>query len=121
MLKEPEWNVKKLAISATDEDFELTCSSMGDAVCEIVVEPMMNTFEDYICGFTADSAPQIKMLQDESSPIEGRLDRRGGEPLVFKIQFEPNAVSGEFVAHLCFILPEEKAQSKYFEIKGIAT
>ena len=31
MLKEPEFNVNKMAVSATDEDYVIECSAMGDA------------------------------------------------------------------------------------------
>ena len=57
VLKAPEWNVAKMAVSATDEDFEISCSSMDDAELTIDVDPMMNTFEDYFFGLTADSHP----------------------------------------------------------------
>ena len=121
MLKEPEWNVNKMAVSATDEDYVIECSAMGDAELIIEVEPSMNTYEEYFYGLTADSASQLSISAEESSPLEGKMDRRGGQPQVIKVKFEPNAVSGEFVAHLCFILPEEPMYSKFFEIKGIAT
>lgn len=121
VLKEPEFNVNKMAVSATDEDYVIECSAMGDAELIIEVEPSMNTYEEYFYGLTADSASQISVSAEESSPIEGKMDRRGGKPNVIKLKFEPNAVSGEFIAHLCFILPEEPMYSKYYEIKGIAT
>eukprot|EP00325_Prymnesiales_sp_UTEX-LB-985_P020938 CAMPEP_0174717084 /NCGR_PEP_ID=MMETSP1094-20130205/25813_1 /TAXON_ID=156173 /ORGANISM="Chrysochromulina brevifilum, Strain UTEX LB 985" /LENGTH=212 /DNA_ID=CAMNT_0015916973 /DNA_START=15 /DNA_END=653 /DNA_ORIENTATION=+ len=119
VLKEPEWNVAKMAVSATDEDFVLQTSSMGDATCEIVIEPPFNTYEDYIVGFTAESSDKISIVRDESSDIEGRTDRRGGEPLVFKIKYEPQGQDGVAVSHLCCIYPEEKMYSKFYEIKGM--
>jgi len=119
VLKDPEWNVQKMEVSATDEDFVLQTSSMGDAVCEIVIDPPFNTYEDYVVGFTAESSDKISIVHEESSDIEGRTDRRGGEPLVFKIRFEPMGVEGEFVANLCCIYPEEKMYSKFYEVKGV--
>ncbi len=116
VLKEPEWNVNKMAVSATDEDFVLECSSMGDSEVVIEVEPFMNTIEEYCFGFTADSDPKFSIVHEESSPIEGRMQRRGGEPEVVKVKFDPNGASGEFVAHLCFILPEENMYSKFYSI-----
>ena len=110
VLKEPEWNVNKMAVSATDEDFFLQTSSMGDAVCEIVIEPPFNTYEDYVVGFTAESCAKISIVHEESSDIEGRTDRRGGEALVFKIRYEPQGQEGESVAHLCCVFPEVCAQ-----------
>ena len=106
VLKEPEWNVAKMAVSATDEDFVLQTSSMGETTCEIVIEPPFNTYEDYLVGFTAESSDKISIVSDESSDIEGRTDRRGGEPLVFKLRYEPQGQDGEVVAHLCCIYPE---------------
>lgn len=118
VLKEPEWNINKMDVSATDEDFVLQTSSMGDATCEIVIDPPFNTHEDYVVGFTADSSPKISILHDESSEIEGRTQRRGGEPLVFKLKYEPQGQDGEVLAHLCCIFPEEKMYSKFYEIRG---
>ena len=92
---------------------------MGDATCEIVIDPPFNTYEDYVVGFTADSSDRISIMHDESSDIEGRMERRGGEPLVFKIRYEPGGQEGEAVAHLCCIFPEEKPYSKFYEIKGV--
>ena len=120
VLKDPEWNVEKMDVSSTDEDFVLETSSMGYATCEIVIEPPFNTYEDYVVGFTAESSDRVSIVHDESSPIEGRTDRRGGEPLVYKVKFEPSAGTGDFVAHLCCIFPEEKMYSKFYEIKGVA-
>ena len=118
VLKDAEWNVAKMAVSATDEDFVLQTSSMGDATCEVVIEPPFNTYEDYVVGFTAESSDKISLVWEESSDIEGRTDRRGGEPMVYKIRFEPQGQEGEVVAHLCCIFPEEKMYSKFYEIKG---
>ena len=119
VLKEPEFNVNKMEVSATDEDFVMRTSSMGDAVCEIVIDPPFNTYEDYVVGFTADSSSKISIVHEESSDIEGRTDRRGGEPLVYKIRYEPQGQEESVVAHLCCIFPEEKMYSKYYEIKGV--
>uniref|UniRef100_A0A7S0Q028 Uncharacterized protein n=1 Tax=Coccolithus braarudii TaxID=221442 RepID=A0A7S0Q028_9EUKA len=116
VLKEPEWNLAKMAVSATDEDFEISCSSMDYAEITIEVPPMMNTYEDYFYGLTADSHTSFKIEQDRSDPIEGRMQRRGGDPTAILLKCDPNGQSGEFVANLCFILPEEKGFSKYFQI-----
>lgn len=116
VLKEPEWNVEKMAVSATDADFELSCNSMGDTEVIIEVPPSMNTFEDYFYGFTADSDSQFTIAASESSPIEGRMQRRGGEPEVIKVKCDPGGKSGTFTAHLCFILDNEPMYSKYYSI-----
>lgn len=116
VLPEAEWNVAKMAVSATDEDFELTCSAMGDTELTINVEPMMNTYEEYFYGFTADSDPMFRLSADESDPIEGKMQRRGGEATKIKVKCDPNGAAGEFVAHLGFILPEEKTFSKWYKL-----
>jgi hypothetical protein len=40
--------------------------------------------------------------------------------VAIKVKCDPNGQTGEFVAYLCFILPEEKGFSKFFEIKCIS-
>jgi len=116
VLKEPEWNVAKMEVSATDEDFELSCNSMSDTEVVITIDPMMNTYEDYFYGLTADSHPSFKVVSEESSPIEGRMQRRGGDAEEVKIKCDPNGQSGEFVAYLCFILENEPDFSKFYKI-----
>ena len=116
VLKDPEWNLDKMEMSATDKDFEIACNSMDDAEIVIDVPPMMNTFEDYFFGLTADSHSSFSISTDESSPLEGRMQRRGGEPTVVKIKCEPNGASGTFEAHLCFILENEPGFSKFYKI-----
>ena len=108
ILKEPEWNVAKMAVSSTDEDYELSCASSVDTEVVIEIPPSMNTFEDYFYGLTADSHPSFSIVAEESSPLEGRMKRRGGEPETVKIKCDPNGATGEFVAHLCFILQCEQ-------------
>ena len=40
VLPEPEWNVAKMEVSSTDEDFEIQCNSMDYAELVIEVEPV---------------------------------------------------------------------------------
>ena len=90
VLKEAEWNVEKMAVSATDADFEATISSQLDTEFVIEIPPPMNTIESYFYGLTADSHQAFSISHEESSPIEGRMQRRGGEPEVVKIKCDPN-------------------------------
>ena len=120
VLKEAEWNVEKMAVSATDVDYEIECSSMDFNEVIVEVAPSMNTFEDYFYGLTADSHQSFTIVAGESSPIEGRMQRRGGEPEVIKIKCEPNGQSGTFVAHLCFILENEPMYSKFYSITCVS-
>lgn len=116
VLPAPKFNIDKMDMSSTDADFELSCSSMGDAEVVIEIDPMMNTYEDYFYGLTKDSHPSFKIAAEESSPIEGRMQRRGSSPEVVKLKCVPNGASGDFVAFLCFILENEPDFSKFYKI-----
>jgi len=113
----PELDEKKKAMLVvkddTDLDYDLECNSMSDTELVIDVLPVMNTYEEYFCGLTADTHSSFSIINTE---IEGTMDRRGGEPTTVTIKCDPNGVSGEFVAYLCFILPEEKPFSKFYKI-----
>ena len=113
--------VAKLAMSQTDEDFVMECACMDDAEMYVDIEPMFNQYVEYFYGFTADSDPKISIDYDISSAIEGTMARRGGTRTAIKLKFEPNGASGEFVAYLCFILPEESDFSKFYKITGKST
>ena len=118
VLPEASFKISKMDVSQTDEDFVMECSSMNDTEMFVDVEPAMNTYEDYFFGLTSDSHPTITISQDESSPIEGRMDRRGGAATSVKLKFEPNGASGEFEAYLCFVLENEPDFSKFYKITG---
>ena len=70
------------------------------------------TFEDYYCGLTADSHPSFSIV----GPSAGKMERRNGDPTDVTIRCEPHGASGELVAYLCFILPEERDFSSYYKI-----
>lgn len=111
VLPEPSWKLSKMAVSDTDEDFEMTCASTDDAELIIAVKPVCMTFEDYYCGFTADSHPSFSV-----SPDKGVMERRNGPPTELKVVCNPSGASGELVGYLCVILPEEKDFSTYYKI-----
>jgi hypothetical protein len=69
------------------------------------------TFEDFYCGFTADSHPAFSV-----SPATGTMERRNGTPTRLIVHCNPQGQAGELVGHLCFILPEEKDFSTYYKI-----
>jgi hypothetical protein len=48
------------------------------------------TFEDFYCGFTADSHPAFSV-----SPTEGKMERRNGPPTQVKVTVKPSGRSGE--------------------------
>ena len=76
----------------------------------------MNTYQDYFFGLTADSDTRFKIDMSQSSPFEGRTARKGGEPTEIMLKCDPQGSDGIYVAHLCFILPEEPTFSKFYKI-----
>ena len=72
--------------------------------------------QDYFFGLTADSDSRFKIDMSQSSPFEGRTARKGGEPTEIMIKCDPQGADGVYVAHLCFILPEEPTFSKFYKI-----
>lgn len=96
----------------TDLDFDMFCDSTGAAKdMTIDVRPVAMTFEEFYCGFTADSHPAFSV-----SPTSGKMERRNGPPTTVTVTVNPQGASGELVGHLCFILPEEKMFSTYYKI-----
>ena len=69
------------------------------------------TFEEFYVGFTPDSHPAFSV-----TPTEGRMERRNGPPTELTVTCNPEGKTGELEAHLCFILPEEKAFSTFYKI-----
>jgi len=116
VLPEESWKVTKMAMSNTDEDFEIQCAAMDYATICVLVEPDMNTYQDYFFGLTADSDSRFKIDMSQSSPFEGRTARKGGEPTEIMIKCDPQGTDGIYTAHLCFILPEEPTFSKFYKI-----
>mmetsp|Transcript_54294 Transcript_54294/g.140193 ORF Transcript_54294/g.140193 Transcript_54294/m.140193 type:complete len:277 (-) Transcript_54294:272-1102(-) len=138
VLPEESFKVTKMEMSQTDEDYVMECD-LGEGETEaemfIDIEPMFLTKEEYFYGFTADSDPKISIDHSMSDAIEGEMNakdhaaRREGTAtsldraennrrLMIKLKFQPEFAAGEFVAHLCFILPNEKAFSKFYKITG---
>lgn len=95
----------------TDLDFDMFTDSTGTKDLVVEVRPVAMTFEDFYCGFSADSHPSFSV-----SPSSGKMERRGGDPTKVVVTCNPKGASGELVGYLCFILPEEKAFSTYYKI-----
>ena len=72
--------------------------------------------QDYFYGLTEESDPKFTIEHDRSDPIEGRMQRRGGEPTSITLKCDPNGAAGTYEAFLCFILPEEKDFSTFYKI-----
>lgn len=80
VLPEPEFRIDKMEVSATHEDFEFFCSSTESGKIIIDVKPVCMTFEDFFCGFTADSHPSFSV-----SPDKGTMERRNGPPTQLQV------------------------------------
>ena len=76
--------------------------------------------QDYFYGLTEDSDSKFTIEHERSDPIEGRMQRRGGEPTSITLKFDSNGAAGTFEAFLCFILPEEKDFSTFYKITCVA-
>jgi len=116
VLPEPSWKVSIMAVSDIDLAIEMECAAMDYTETAIDIEPMMNTFQEYFFGFTADSHASFSIDHDRSSPIEGTMGRRGNEPLTIIVKCDTNGQVGEFVAHVGCILPEEPDFSKFYKV-----
>jgi hypothetical protein len=116
VLPEPSWKVSIMAVSDIDLAIELECAAMDYTETMIEIEPMMNTFQEYFFGFTADSHASFSIDHDRSSPMEGTMGRRGNDPLEIFVKCDTNGQVGEFVAHVGCILPEEPDFSKFYKV-----
>jgi len=87
-----------------DPRFDLRMNSaMGEASTEIMIEPNSMTFEDFVAGFTPDSAPGWKV-----EPSSGTLQRRGGEPQFMEVKYTGSiADKGEKFGTLVVVLPND--------------
>jgi hypothetical protein len=94
-----------------DQEFDMFCASTETKELYIDVKPVCMTYEDFYCGFTADSHPGFSV-----DPIEGQMDKRKGPPTTVTVTCNPQGRSGELVGYLCFILPDERSMSTYYKI-----
>ena len=83
VLPEPSWKVSKMEVSATDAEFEMFTASTDDKELVIEVDPVCMTFEDYYCGFTADSHPAFSIV----GPSKGKMERRNGAPTAVTVKW----------------------------------
>ena len=127
VLPEESFKVEKMAMSQTDEDFVMECAVGEEAELTVEIEPMFLMATEYFYGFTTDSDPKISMDRDASADIEGEMAAKGHKGNVddeernikIVLKFRPDS-AGEFVAHLCFMFPTEKAFSKFYKITAKA-
>lgn len=90
-------------------EISMSCAAASSVGAEHVfdVKPVCMTFEDYYCGWTADTHPSFSV-----APMTGRMDRRGGEPTTLKVTCATSQ-PGVFVGTLCMVLPDDDEQFTY--------
>ena len=71
----------------------------------ITVKPVCMGFEDFYAGWSPETPPGFSV-----SPIQGRMERRGGEPSLFDIEVKADGQTGERVGYLCIVLPDDDEQ-----------
>jgi hypothetical protein len=116
VLPEPRFNPKTMTETNIDEEFEMFTTGGEPKTIVINVDPVAMAFEDYYCGFTADSHPAFFV----SNNGFGKMERRNGAPTAVEVTADPQGAQGELVGYLCFIQPEEKDFSTYYKITCIA-
>ena len=130
VLPEESFKVAKLAMSQTDEDFEIECSlaSAQEGSVTIDVEPMFLSPEEYFFGLTPDSDPKISIDWSMSSDAEGEalvkgsaLAKIAAQPITVTLNYNPEYTVGEAEAYLCVILPNKEHESKFYKISAKCT
>ena len=62
-------------------------------------------FEDFYAGWAPETPPGFSV-----SPIQGRMERRGGEPGACASAVASDGQTGEKVGYLCVVLPDDDEQ-----------
>ena len=111
VLPEPSWNVNAMAVTNIDGEFEMFTAATNSKSIAVDVKPVTMTFEDFFCGFTADSDPSFS-----ATPDKGTMERRNGPVTQLTVTCDPKGKSGDLVGYLCVILPDEKDFSTFYKI-----
>ena len=112
VVPEPKFNVKAMKETSFDGEFDMFVIGKDKKSMTIDVAPIAMAFEDFYCGFTADSHPAFRVTQNSF----GKMERRNGAPTSVEVTVDPAGAKGQLVGHLCFILPEEKDFSTFYKI-----
>lgn len=87
------------------ETFDLTFNKVAATGTNIFLQPSAMTFEDFLAGWTADSAPGF-----EVTPEKGTMDRRGGEETVFTVSYKGPQPTEALFATMVVLLPNDNFQ-----------
>jgi len=112
VLPEPKFNVNTMTETQFDAEFEIFANPGDVAKLVIEVKPVAMAFEDFYCGFTADSHPAFEVTQNAC----GKMERRNGPPTPVEVTVDPNGAKGDLIGYLCFIQPEERAYNTFYKI-----
>jgi hypothetical protein len=90
-----------------DQEVKIDMPAASDAprLETIMVKPVCMGFEDFYAGWAPETPPGFSV-----TPIQGRMERRGGEPSVFDIEVVSDGQTGEKVGYLCIVLPDDDEQ-----------
>lgn len=93
-----DWNTEP-------ETFALKYNTVAETSSQIFLQPNAMTFEDFLAGWTEDSAQGFVV-----TPEKGTMDRRGGEETVFKITYNGPQPTEPVYATLVVLLPNDNFQ-----------
>jgi len=112
VLPEPRFNPNTMTETQFDEELEVFANPGDQAKLVIEVKPVAMAFEDFYCGFTADSHPAFEVTQNAC----GKMERRNGPPTPVEVTVDPKGAKGTLVGYLCFIQPEERDFNTFYKI-----
>ena len=81
VVPEPKFNVKAMKETSFDGEFDMFVIGKDKKSMTIDVAPIAMAFEDFYCGFTADSHPAFKV----TGGATGTMERRNGPATEVKI------------------------------------
>jgi len=87
------------------ETFALKYNTVAETKSQIFLQPNAITYEDFLAGWTEDSAPGFSI-----KPEKGTMDRRGGEETPFTITYTGPQISEAVEATLVVLLPNDNFQ-----------
>jgi len=87
------------------ETFALKYNTVAGTGSVIFLQPNAMTYEDFLAGWTKDSAPGFSI-----KPDKGTMDRRGGEETPLTITYTGPQPSEEVYATLVVLLPNDNFQ-----------
>lgn len=101
----------------TDLDLEMFCAASAQGDVLVQVRPVAMTYEEYYCGFTSPDDPNFPSDPAFScTPSAGKMENRKGPPTDVVVTCNPQGRAGKLVGYLCFVLPDEKAFSTFYQI-----